>query len=231
MGIELDSLWAKGLELWAKGGWGMIPLALTALILYGKIAQTRLMFTTKDFTLSRWRRRYQRSKPRKAARQDPGEQDAAIGRLYLKSRGLRYPKRATYDDAAKAFSELRANELPPIDRNLRFIKVAMNSAPLWGLLGTVTGMLKTFAGLASGGGGDQMASSVASGISEALITTQTGLMVALPGYFFLYYLNRKREKYETFIAHLESACTHRILKRERKRGAAGEGDAAVVRAA
>ena len=51
-------------------------------------------------------------------------------------------------------------------------------APLLGLLGTITGMIKAFAAIATAGVGDP--SKVADGISEALITTATGLIIAIP---------------------------------------------------
>ena len=89
--------------------------------------------------------------------------------------------------------------------------------PLLGLLGTVTGMLTTFGALATGSGGEKTMSLVASGISEALITTETGLVVALPGLFFQYVLARKHERYKAFLAHLETTCTQSLFKRLRAR--------------
>jgi biopolymer transport protein ExbB len=56
---------------------------------------------------------------------------------------------------------------------------------------------------------------VAKGISEALVTTETGLVIALPGLFFHHQLVRKFVCYKAFLAHLESACMqslHRNLK-------------------
>jgi biopolymer transport protein ExbB len=52
------------------------------------------------------------------------------------------------------------------------------AAPLLGLLGTVTGMIKTFTLITIFGTGD--AKSLSSGISEALVTTELGLIVAIP---------------------------------------------------
>ena len=214
--FDLSSTWAMGVEIWGKGGWAMYPLAFSAFILYYKAAQVRLMFTTKDFTLRSWRRRLRAKGPERYAAMSNDERDAEVGRLYLLSRGLRYPSDADFRDTEKAFGELRANEFPELDRNMKFMKAAMASAPLWGLLGTVSGMLTTFASLASGGGGDQAASNIAGGISEALITTQTGLMIALPGYFFMYYLNRRRGEYESFVAHLETNCSQKTLRMSRE---------------
>ncbi len=82
-----------------------------------------------------------------------------------------------------------------------------------GLLGTVTGMLGTFKALAGGAGGDQTMGQVAKGISEALITTETGLIVALPGVFFGYLLSRQFDAYQSFLAHVETVCTQDLYKR------------------
>ena len=54
---------------------------------------------------------------------------------------------------------------------------------------------------------------VAKGISEALITTETGLVIALPGLLFQYHLARQHERYKAFLAHLETVCTQKLYKR------------------
>jgi len=67
---------------------------------------------------------------------------------------------------------------PKLERLLPFIAVTAATAPLLGLLGTVTGMINTFKLITIFGTGD--AKSLSSGISEALITTEFGLIVAIP---------------------------------------------------
>lgn len=67
---------------------------------------------------------------------------------------------------------------PKLERMLAFIALTAGAAPLLGLLGTVTGMINTFKLITVFGTGD--ASSLSSGISEALITTEYGLIVAIP---------------------------------------------------
>lgn len=71
------------------------------------------------------------------------------------------------------------------------IKAIIAVAPLMGLLGTVGGMIETFASLGSmemfkSGGG------IAGGISQALLTTQLGLIVAVPGILYLKLIERKK---------------------------------------
>jgi len=68
---------------------------------------------------------------------------------------------------------------PRLWRHIETILVLAAAAPLLGLLGTVTGMIDTFQVICMFGTGN--AQSMASGISEALVTTQTGLLVAIPG--------------------------------------------------
>ncbi|MGD8323976.1 MAG: MotA/TolQ/ExbB proton channel family protein [Gammaproteobacteria bacterium] len=69
-------------------------------------------------------------------------------------------------------------ELPALQRGIIFIKIISVVAPLLGLLGTVTGMIETFQAMALFGTGD--ASVMAGGISQALMTTVLGLVVAIP---------------------------------------------------
>jgi len=71
---------------------------------------------------------------------------------------------------------------PRLERFLPFIALTAAAAPLLGLLGTVTGMIKTFNLITIFGTGD--AKSLSSGISEALVTTELGLIVAIPALIF-----------------------------------------------
>lgn len=82
---------------------------------------------------------------------------------------------------------------------LALIGVLVAIAPLLGLLGTVTGMMTTFDVLAIFGTGN--AKAMAGGISEALITTQTGLLVAIPGLVMKVFLDHQAHGlHQTFTA-------------------------------
>lgn len=72
-------------------------------------------------------------------------------------------------------------EMPPLERFLGLIKIISAVAPLLGLLGTVTGMIQTFQAMTLFGTGDPKL--MAGGISQALVTTVLGLVVALPTLF------------------------------------------------
>ncbi len=75
-------------------------------------------------------------------------------------------------------SEAALKEMPALTKGLLFIKVVSAVAPLMGLLGTVTGMIKTFQVITLYGAGDPKM--MAGGISQALMTTVLGLVVAIP---------------------------------------------------
>lgn len=77
---------------------------------------------------------------------------------------------------------------PKLERLLPFMALTAAAAPLLGLLGTVTGMIKTFNLITIFGTGD--AKSLSSGISEALVTTELGLIVAIPALIFHGLLSR-----------------------------------------
>jgi len=78
--------------------------------------------------------------------------------------------------------------------HLSVIGVLAAISPLLGLLGTVMGMITTFDVLAVFGTGNARA--MAGGISEALITTQTGLLVAIPGLYMKGFLDRRAGRLE-----------------------------------
>jgi biopolymer transport protein ExbB len=77
----------------------------------------------------------------------------------------------------KDIEEATALEMPMLEQNLTIIATLVSVGTLGGLLGTVTGMIKAFAGLATAGAPDQ--AQLANGISEALINTATGIATSL----------------------------------------------------
>jgi len=93
-----------------------------------------------------------------------------------KSGLLRFGK--SHEEIEKAMESVALHEISKLEKGLWVIATIANIAPLFGFTGTVTGMISSFEALAEVGLGNPEA--VAGGISEALITTATGLMIALP---------------------------------------------------
>jgi biopolymer transport protein ExbB len=97
----------------------------------------------------------------------------------------------------RGFAAYELDEMAWVERRLPFLAVLIGSAPLLGLLGTVAGMLATFAGMAAAGRAAPI-DSISSGISKALVTTQAGLVIAVPAAFLLALIKRRAES-----THLE----------------------------
>jgi len=76
------------------------------------------------------------------------------------------------------------------------------AAPLLGLLGTVSGMEKTFASLSADAGQKSM-EGLAGGISEVLVATESGLMVAIPAMLLVYVAHREMNRQVEAVNHRE----------------------------
>ncbi|WP_269542066.1 MotA/TolQ/ExbB proton channel family protein [Cerasicoccus fimbriatus] len=176
----LQEVW----PVWEKGGWLMPFLALLALVIY---------YTA--FELWRDASRWPLARLLKLS-----ENDLTADKLPPElSRPLSAPTPA---DSARGFDSLRRHILQRLDRRMAFLAILTSAAPLAGLLGTVTGLLATFRQLALSSGG--IAEGAASGLYEALISTQTGLIIAIPAYMALYALRRRRDEWAAAITHVES---------------------------
>lgn len=199
--LPLDSLpeplrgaFEEAIPIWISGGWAMVPIAVVAFALFSLGVHVALRLAAPAISSVRERRW-------RAWIADPARRRGPIGALISAAAAA-----PSLGEAIATFDRYGDAVLAPVRRDLRVMKVCAGAAPLLGLLGTVTGMLATFSALASGGGGEQTMGMIAAGISEALITTETGLVVALPGIFLHYFLDRRVERFRLGLAHLETVC-------------------------
>lgn len=101
----------------------------------------------------------------------------------------------------------RQQEVQDAYRQQRIVLGAMiAAAPLLGLLGTVSGMMKTFNSLADRVGEKSM-EGLARGISEVLVATESGLAVALPAMLLVYLAHRSVHRSIQHLNHLDPAIT------------------------
>ncbi len=117
----------------------------------------------------------QGGKVRKQIRSETANTNNALGRIlavYDQNRSV------DVETLELKLDEAILKETPALERGLTFVKLISAVAPLFGLLGTVTGMIETFQAITLFGAGDP--SQMAGGISAALMTTVEGLMVAIP---------------------------------------------------
>jgi len=174
--------WLRLLEFARSGGWVMMPLGVASVLMWTLIVERVMTF-------------------RRLARRDLGIQDAVhavqgqpvnvfgVGMRATLVRAFISRKTGKPDLDKRILSECALNLRPQISRNLSVIAVLGSIAPLLGLLGTVSGMITTFTVIASVGTGN--ARPLAGGISEALIATEAGLLVAIPGLLVSASLSRR----------------------------------------
>ncbi len=159
-------------EYLKQGGWIMIPLALASVTLWTLLLERM-------------------SSLRRLSREDLAVDDAISavreGAASVEGEGLRARLVRSFLAERTGFPPLDIDilrrcsmrERPGLSKFLGMIGVLVSVAPLLGLLGTVLGMIETFTVIAVYGTGN--ANAMANGISIALITTEAGLLVAVPG--------------------------------------------------
>ena len=202
-----DSLLGAGVDIWTSGGWAMIALAGVSVFIFAIGVRVGLRLGAKvlgKVPEQTWRRWII----------EPEDREGTVGRMFDEvDRVLETGSVSVHD----AFAEIRTREITPFGRDLKLMQIAVGAAPLVGLLGTVTGMLATFDALSTGGGGDKTMASIAEGISEALFTTETGLVIALPGLFLHFILSAKFVRLRGYLTHVEAVWTQQRLTSELER--------------
>jgi biopolymer transport protein ExbB len=96
---------------------------------------------------------------------------------------------APYDELKELLEDTGRRQLLGLQRGLPALATIVAGAPLLGLLGTVLGMIDIFAVVASSGAG--VTEKLSAGIAEALITTATGLIIAIPILFLHSFLEAR----------------------------------------
>lgn len=118
------------------------------------------------------------------------------------------------DLVEQSMEEVLLKTQPKLERLLSVIWITASTAPLLGLLGTVTGIITTFKLLTIFGSGDPKA--LGGGISEALITTEFGLIVAIPALVLHALLQRKAKNIEDEFESDAMTLLNGILRAEKK---------------
>ncbi len=177
------------------GGMIIIPLIVVSLVMWLLIINRALFF----------RRLHRKNMPAAIALEhirenrfpDPGQYRGAIA-LFVTRFLEKRSHNTAHDRHILDETVLVTNR--SLDDYLATIGALAAIAPLLGLLGTVTGMIATFDVLSFFGTGN--AKGMAGGISEALITTQTGLLVAIPGLYMKGFLERRSANLKRRIARV-----------------------------
>jgi biopolymer transport protein ExbB len=116
---------------------------------------------------------------------------------------------------SNAFIRASSQELARYQQGMAVLDTAITAAPLLGLLGTVTGMMRTFSALNTGGGNiSDAAGSITGGVAEALIATCCGLFIAVCCLLPYNYLNARAEQAKQEISDASHALEILIAKSE-----------------
>jgi biopolymer transport protein ExbB len=117
------------------------------------------------------------------------------------------------DAVNRQMERAKERETASLKRGLTWLATVGSTAPFVGLLGTVVGIINSFQGLSSDGGGGL--SSVAGGIAEALVATAVGLLVAIPAVMLYNAFNARVESYQIDMNDVASELIDFVLKEGR----------------
>ncbi|GAB4472536.1 MAG: MotA/TolQ/ExbB proton channel family protein [Elainellaceae cyanobacterium] len=187
-------------NLFAAGGIVMVPL-LGLSILAMALVLERLVFwwqltRQQDRVIQDTLALYRRS-PRAAFQKLEQHASLPMPRIFLAALEL---EQATPDEFRLALESAAQAELPLLRRFNTVFDTVISVAPLLGLLGTILGLIQSFSSLRLGDLGGTQTAGVTAGISEALISTAAGLVVAI---ITLLFANMFRGLYQRQVALIQ----------------------------
>ncbi len=124
----------------------------------------------------------------------------------------------------KAMEEASVEEAAAGLKSISYLSIIAQLAPMLGLLGTVTGMIKAFDAISRGGMGQP--DKLAGNIGEAMVTTATGLIVGIPAMFAYFHLKGRYTSNVARLSRVLGNLLHRLSEALRRTGpsAVGVGD-------
>jgi biopolymer transport protein ExbB len=199
------------LEIVIAGGWVMVPIILASVVAVAIILER--LWTLKpgrvvprDLSRQAWD--WVSSNQLNPQHIQDLRSNSPLGQVLAAGLVNRHQDRAIMKEAVEDTGRHVVHEL---ERYLNTLGSIAAVSPLLGLLGTVTGMIRTFSALTTSGSGDP--ASLAGGISEALITTAAGLMVAIPALIAYRYL---RGRVDGLVVQMEKEAIAMVEALQRK---------------
>jgi biopolymer transport protein ExbB len=186
--------------IFSAGGVVMLPLLAFSLLAIALILE-RIAFwqkiTKRQHRLTREVLYLYPRDPQAALQKLEQNSDLPIARVFLAALELEQP---TPEEFQLALESAAQAELPILNRFTSVFETIIGASPLLGLLGTILGLMQTFAALKIGDIGGSKTAGVTGGLSEALISTAYGLCVAL---FTLLFANTFRGLYRRQLASIQ----------------------------
>jgi biopolymer transport protein ExbB len=183
---------AGGIVAWPLLGFSLLAIALIAerLVFWSKINR-RQHRVVRDFL------RLYPQDPQTAIKRLQQNTNLPIARIFLEALELDYP---TPEEFRLALESAAQAELPTLKRFNTVFETIISVSPLLGLLGTILGLMRSFSSLSLGDVGGSRTLGVTGGISEALVSTVMGLIVAI---FTLLFANTFRGLYVRQLARIQ----------------------------
>lgn len=187
-------------NIWTAGGIVSIPLLAFSLLAVALIVE-RVIFWLK---IQRRQRpvvkqalSLYRSDPYRAAALLKSNAQLPIARIFLEALELEQP---TYEEFRLALDSATQAEIPTLRKFGTWFQTIITASPLLGLLGTILGLIQSFASIDLGNMAATNSTGVTGGLSEALISTVMGLVVAI---FTLLFANTFRGLYLRELAFIQ----------------------------
>ena len=184
------SLW----QMISQGGWAMIPLGLTSLILIYLIIHCYRETAPKNFgneSLAKQLADLCSKAKREEALIFTKNESSLLSRAVATTLEKLQKKVPQGEELESSFVETFDLEEHAINQWIQYLAVVATVAPMVGLLGTVSGMIGAFQTMSSGGMGRPEL--LAGDIGEALITTATGLSIGIPAMVFHSFFSNRLE--------------------------------------
>ncbi|MCB1062817.1 MAG: MotA/TolQ/ExbB proton channel family protein [Verrucomicrobiae bacterium] len=186
-----QTLW----DLIVAGGWAMYPLGIFSVCMITLAVYNAMQLTRKKFVppmLKQSVLTHMGEVRVRSAIEEAAESPSYLGRMMATSLphvDATEPETLGREKVEDAMADFAIKENPTYMAWVGYFSVLAQASPMVGLLGTVSGMIKAFQTLGLSGGSDP--AKLAANISEALMTTATGLVVAIPCLFCFYIFKNK----------------------------------------
>ncbi|MGK0176713.1 MAG: biopolymer transport protein ExbB [Lentimonas sp.] len=191
------------IEMYKTGGWAMYPLTLLSIGMFGLIVYNSTAIQADQILQPQLMPKIDEAlealdiaKAKTLCESNPGPLTNII------KAGLSRTDISNYnsEQIKEAMEEASAEELSDPYLLINYLSIIAALSPMVGLLGTVSGMVKAFNVIKTEGAGSAQA--LAGNISEALITTATGMIIGIPAMFFFFFFKNKYGKITSRIARI-----------------------------
>lgn len=212
----------QAFDYFRQGGMWMYPLLFFSIIALACIIERLIVFAKAKVNVNEFLTKIRKSllvnRDVKEAIKVCEEYRGPVASV-VKAGLLRYGTGHNQEDIEKTIENAALYELDRLEKRLGVLATTANVAPMLGFLGTVTGMIKSFGTLAEQGLTNPAA--VAIGISEALITTATGLIIAIPAQLAYNFFTTKVTRFVRDIETASNMLMETFIEMDTKTGGTG----------